>query len=84
MTVVALPTLNKNIDLTSLRRKVFLFRGGPVVFYCVRRLLVFSKFVVSDFEVFMGAQRFTWRRSREVKRGTPRKSAKLAFPLEGP
>ena len=31
MTVVALPTLNKNIDLTSLRRKVFLFRGvGPV------------------------------------------------------
>ncbi len=39
---------------------------------------------VCDFQAFMGVQRFTWRRSREVKRSTPRQSEKLAFPLEGP
>ena len=33
MTVVALPTLNKNIDLTSLRRKVFLFSGAYFNWY---------------------------------------------------
>ncbi len=35
---------------------------------------------VCNFQVCMGVQRFTWRRSREVKR----QSEKLAFPLEGP
>ncbi len=33
---------------------------------------VFYIFVI-DFQVLMGVQRFTWRRSREVKRSTPRK-----------
>ncbi len=42
MTVVALPTLNKNIDLTSLRRKVFLFRGGGPVLVLVVLLVLMA------------------------------------------
>ncbi len=41
---------------------------------------VFYIFVI-DFHVLMGVQRFTWRRSREVKRSTPRKCEKQILEL---
>ncbi len=54
------------------------------IVFCFLRFLMLFFYVFIGFQVFMGVQRCTWRRSREMKRSTPRKPEELAFPLEGP